>query len=67
MSAPAKTRDKIEPRDYVREFDAACDEICNRLADELEAIDRKYGCKPYDYSRLRMPVTVTRKEFDYGR
>lgn len=40
-------------RDFAAEFDAACDDICNWLADELEGIDRKHGIEPHDYSVLR--------------
>jgi hypothetical protein len=41
------------PRDYSAEFDAVCNEACEKLADELTAIDKKYGIQPYDYSVLR--------------
>ncbi len=40
-------------RDYSAEFEMFCNESCAKLADELEAIDRKHGVRPYDYSALR--------------
>lgn len=43
-------------------FDAACDEIYARLADNLEAIDRKHGVGPYDYSMLRTPIADIRQQ-----
>jgi hypothetical protein len=44
-----------DKRDYAAEFDTAADEICARLADDLEVIDRKYGLVR-DYSVLRRPM-----------
>ncbi|HEX5704898.1 MAG TPA: hypothetical protein VFX97_16995 [Pyrinomonadaceae bacterium] len=46
------------------DFDATADAIFSRLADEFEAIDRKYGLKPYDYSGLRTPIAERRKARD---
>jgi hypothetical protein len=40
-------------------FDIAADEICNKLADELEAVDRKHGVS-HDYSVLRVPTVEAR-------
>lgn len=40
-------------RDYVREFNEAADRILNKLADDLEEIDRRNGIPVHDYSVLR--------------
>lgn len=50
-----------EEVDQPTEFDLVADEICNRLADNLEAIDRKHGLSN-DYSILRVPTVELRRE-----
>lgn len=40
-------------REHATVFDEAAGEICNKLADELEAIDRAHGLPAKDYSFLR--------------
>jgi hypothetical protein len=39
--------------DYIRAYKQICDGIMERTIAELEAIDRKHGVGPYDYSGLR--------------
>lgn len=41
--------------------DRICDDVFNKLADDLESVDRKYGLQ-YDYSKLRKRKAPTFEE-----